>query len=313
MAEGKWITGLNADTPVPEAARTALDIRLGVVYRYLKASLEEPDRDPENVHQLRVGLRRVGAALDVFVSCLPRRLHDKIRHRLRRLRRAAGSVRDWDVFLLELDRHCGTEPGRDFLFGYGFQARSQAQKKLDKVGKPLLQCFADLRAKVMGSIDDSARANRRLLRDFASQSVLEHYQRFAKTLRGDLNDPADLHEIRKSGKRLRYTMELFAKCFAPEFRSRLYPMVEAMQEILGKVNDSYVAEAKLADLKEKLRRGWPEKWPRFRPVLDVLLKFHRQRLPAEKRRFLKWHQSWLRAHAGEQLKKLVKAASPGKT
>ena len=42
--------------------------------------------------------------------------------------------------------------------------------------------------------------------------------------------------------RLRYAMEVFADCFPPPFREVLYPMVEEMQEILGRANDSQVAE-----------------------------------------------------------------------
>ena len=55
MADGKWITGLTAATPVADAARRVLAVRLEVVRDYLPLALHAAARDPEYVHQLRVG------------------------------------------------------------------------------------------------------------------------------------------------------------------------------------------------------------------------------------------------------------------
>src|SRR5215831_7032142 len=99
MAEGKWISDLAAETPLVDAARRVLSIRLEVVRDWLGLALREPDKDPEHVHQLRVGTRRAGAALEIFAPCLPEKVYDAARRHLRRLRRAAGAARDWDVFL----------------------------------------------------------------------------------------------------------------------------------------------------------------------------------------------------------------------
>src|SRR5207244_2148550 len=57
---------------------------------------------------------------------------------------------------------------------------------------------------------------------------------------GDLKDYAHLHQVRIQGKRLRYAMEVFADCFAADFKEELYPQIEEMQEILGSANDSHV-------------------------------------------------------------------------
>ena len=48
-------------------------------------------------HQLRVATRRAGAALEIFRDCLPEKDYQTARKQLRRLRRAAGAARDWDV------------------------------------------------------------------------------------------------------------------------------------------------------------------------------------------------------------------------
>src|SRR5712692_8244692 len=98
MADGKWISDLKASTPLVDAARRVLTIRLEVVRDYLGLALREADKDPEYVHQLRVGTRRAGAAVEIFSLCLPDRVYTKARKQLRRIRRAAGAARDWDVF-----------------------------------------------------------------------------------------------------------------------------------------------------------------------------------------------------------------------
>src|ERR1700756_534586 len=102
MSAGKWISDLNASTPLADAARRLLSIRLDVVHQHLALALKCADEDTEHVHQLRVGTRRAGAAVEIFALCLPDKVHAEARGQLRELRRAAGEARDWDVYLLAL-------------------------------------------------------------------------------------------------------------------------------------------------------------------------------------------------------------------
>src|SRR5258707_4887072 len=123
MPDGKWITYLRPDTGLTEAARHVLFVRLQVVCDYLPRAMYEADHDPENVHQLRVGTRRAGAALRIFADCLPKRLYDKTRKSLRSLRRSAGAARDWDVFLETLQTRVtrsATKQQRGLVFLLGF-------------------------------------------------------------------------------------------------------------------------------------------------------------------------------------------------
>src|SRR5262249_9008737 len=110
----------------------------------------------------------------------------------------------------------------------------------------------------------------------------------------DLNDYANLHQVRIKGKRLRYTMEVFADWFPPAFRAHLYSQVEEMQDVLGKANDSHVAASRLGALRDRLRRASRGEWKRLQPGFNALLGFHRRRLPQERRRFLKLWTRWRR-------------------
>ena len=71
MADGKWIPELTPEMPVADAARTVLAARFGVVRHFLPLAAEKPFEDVEYVHQLRVGTRRAGAALKVFLTATP--------------------------------------------------------------------------------------------------------------------------------------------------------------------------------------------------------------------------------------------------
>src|SRR5262249_3015678 len=94
------------------------------------------------------------------------------------------------------------------------------------------------------------------------------------------------------GKKPRYAMEVFADCFAPAFRAELYPAVEAMQEILGNANDSYVACRRLEALSGRLQSLAPVEWKRHRPGLEQLLQYHQSRLPPERERLRDWWVRW---------------------
>jgi CHAD domain-containing protein len=298
MAEGKWIGGLTADAPLTEAAKRVLSVRLRMVDEVLPRAVQEADRDPEHVHQLRVATRRADAALRIFAPCLPGKVHKKARRRLRRLRQAAGAARDWDVFLIGITERRAKQPEKDehglnFLFGYAYGLRSAAQADLEAAGADEHQSFdaflEDTTAAVRPAPDLPPDA---VLLRLARPLLTARLHDLDWTAAGDLQDYAHLHQVRIAGKRLRYAMEVFADCFSLSFREELYPRIEEMQEILGRANDSHVAEARLADLRRHLRRGWPAEWKRVQPGVESLLRFHQRRLPQERKRFLQWWEEW---------------------
>jgi CHAD domain-containing protein len=302
MADGKWIPDLGPDLTPDEAARRVLRARLEVVAAYLPRAANEADRDPENVHQLRVSTRRAGAAVRIFRDCLPGKTHRDVRRRLRRIRRAAGATRDWDVFLLDLlerrGRPAARRPGLDVLEGYALGQRAAAQPALAEAGA---EGEAGLTAFLSGVVEAvrPTPGGPASLGELARPLLAGLARELATTAAGDLSDYAHLHLVRIAGKRLRYAMEVFAGCFAPAFREELYPRVEAVQEILGRANDSHVAAGRLAALRDRLRAARPAEWRRLRPGVEEVLRFHQRRLPQERRRFLKWWERWRKQGAEE--------------
>jgi CHAD domain-containing protein len=295
MAEGKWISDLRPELPLAEAARRVLAARLQVVEEYLPRAAREADDDCEYVHQLRVGTRRADAALRIFARCLPRKTQRKARRRLKKLRRAAGAARDWDVFvadLLERQENAGVEQrgGIAFLLGYALGQRNAAHDELEAVYRRQGPDFASFVVRTLDAIrtpDEPVP-----LIDLARPMLFERVQELEQAALADMSDYAQLHQVRIAGKHLRYAMELFADCFDAAFRETLYPRVEQLQEILGRANDSHVAAERLTALRQRLQRLCPSAWPSLRPGFEQLLRSHQRRLPQQRRRFLQWWSQW---------------------
>jgi CHAD domain-containing protein len=290
MAEGKWIEGLTACMPPADAARLVLRARLDTVVRWLPAAAREAERDPENVHQLRVSTRRADAALRLFRPCLRKRHYREARDRLRTLRRAAGEARDADVFLIDLRERAPRardrqREGIDFLIGYGLGLRAAARPALEELP---VEGFA---AWVPKLIEEVRPPEQPRLMDLALPALQESFTRLAEATAGDLSDYAQLHKVRIAGKRLRYGLEVFAGCFGPTMREVAYPLVEEMQETLGRANDSHAAAERLTALRDGLG-DWGPTGERVGPVIETLLRSHQRRLPQERKRFMKWLEGW---------------------
>jgi CHAD domain-containing protein len=311
MAGGKWIDGLTADTATADAARRVLTVRLEVVREYLPLAVHASDKDPEHVHQLRVGTRRARAALDIFACCLPPKVARAARKQLRDIRRAAGEARDWDVFLLALAERARQQnrrhrAGLDLLMGFAVAQRTVAQAHLEKAAGDdpfaIDRFLADTLAAVLAPDADGPRTLANLARPVLTD-VLHELETAGSQ---DLDDYEHLHQVRIIGKRLRYAMEVFADCFARPFRDDFYPAVEEMQEILGNANDSHVAAGRLEKLRGELQIRLPVEWKRLQPGIDGLLRYHHERLPRERDHFRGWWERWRQAGGETTLLQLLK-------
>jgi CHAD domain-containing protein len=310
MADGKWIDGLGPELPLLEAARRVLLVRLEVVRDHLPRVIHDADKDPEHVHQLRVATRRAGAALRIFGGCLPERALRRAKRRLRALRRAAGEARDWDVFLIDLaeraaERPSAERPGLDFLIGFAVGRRAAVQPGLELTARQHGADFTSFVADVVATLRPPQDGT--TLIDLARPTLAQLRHELHEAAAGDLTDYAHLHQVRIAGKRLRYALEVFADCFAPAIRRDLYPQVEEVQEVLGRANDSHVADGRLAALRDRLRHTPGLGAERYEAGIEALHRFHRRRLPQERRAFLKWWDDW-RSGGGELLAALTVGA-----
>ena len=298
MADGKWISGLTWQTPTVEAARTVLKARLKLVSHYLPLAVEVADQDIEHVHQLRVATRRAGAALHLFDLCLPTKMGRRANKQLRRLRRAAGEARDWDVFVQMLGstrllQSSAAKPVADLLFGYATARRMTAQEHLSTVAARSGPRFEKVREEVLEHLEQPAKIEALApLGELALARLGDYFRTLDKATATTPTKYEELHQIRILGKRVRYAMELFADCFDTPFRTQLYPALEEAQELLGNITDRHVAAERFNAIRTHTQAYRPIEWPRYQKGLHALIQAQRRWFPKERKRYLAWRPRW---------------------
>ncbi|MBO0738529.1 MAG: CHAD domain-containing protein [Alphaproteobacteria bacterium] len=221
--------------------------------------------DAEGVHQLRVAVRRLRAALVLFRSKLEPGSHHQYMVGLRRIAGIFGKARDWDVFVLETLAAAEkglSQPGRfDLLRKAAEPARTIAHRGLRDEVNGL--AFARLVLEIADWIEVGAHTRAPLRNNEADKpiteivpelldGVLRKVIKRGRNLHGARSE--ELHALRKSIKKLRYSIEFFSSLY-PKKRVRAYlrPCKE-LQELLGIINDGTVTIA----LAEELGQGGGE-------------------------------------------------------
>ena len=181
--------------------------------------------DPEYLHQLRVGLRRLRSALRAFRDLLPKKEAERLARRTRRVMRKLGDARDWDVFVAWLESE---EPPRALLHA--------ARRQRDRA-----KASARIAISRMEFEPLAAKSRSEPVTAFAAAS-LGRMQRKARrqARRMDWDDAGERHALRVRVKRLRY---------ASEFFGRRHSGLERLQDVLGELNDVEVARRLLRGLR----------------------------------------------------------------
>lgn len=300
-ANGKWIVGLSSGTPVTKAAREVLAVRLDAVVRAGQQAAEA-FTDPEAVHQLRVATRRARAALAVFADALPAKAVRRGRKTLRKLRRAAGAVRNLDVLLAAVGEAPSRNGARDsatlFLTGY-LVARQAAERgrllrSLNRLlnGKPmrrLIRLAGQVRAK------DTC-----ILGKWAARALEDVIVRFADSLAGKV-DAERLHQVRIVGKEFRYALEVVIDCYDPKVRDDIYAALADLQEFLGRANDTRQALRLIDGVIEEMTVSRPELVRHVGKHLRALAAALTARLTEQRKKLERWRRHWPRLRAAERL------------
>jgi CHAD domain-containing protein len=251
----KWIDTFPAGGRVSDAARVSLEARLATVAYWLPLSARQIDDDIEKVHQLRVATRRAIAALDLYRDWLPRNEAGWLFQRLKKIRRAAGAARDLDVLAEWMRQELNGQTGG--LLAMVADQRAAAQPKIMAIADKCEQRNR-FRRKMFGLLagvrpHGKARKTQDVsFPNWAETRLGQAAESFFAALPNQNSDLSALHEFRIRGKQLRYTLELLAAAFGPELREQHYPVVEDLQEQLGRINDCVAADARLRRLRRKI-------------------------------------------------------------
>jgi len=214
-------------------------------------------RDPEVLHQLRVGLRRLRVAFATFRRVLPRERLHRLKHEPKWLGGELDSARDLDVFI-ENAFHSATAKGHRDVTLTAFderllqtQARAydQAISALasNRFAMLLLNCAEWVETVPLRRDDDPLEA--RLRGGAASILATQALHRFRRQLHKSARhlaslDPAARHRVRIQVKKLRYAVEFFTATFGKNThkqRRKFIASLDLLQDTLGELNDMAMA------------------------------------------------------------------------
>jgi len=200
-------------------------------------------RDPEYLHQLRVGLRRLRSTLRAFRELLRRQRADAIEAPWRSMMRALGTARDWDVFHHSL--------GQADLRAEARKHRGEAQREARALVRSEEFSLALRRTFAWAQGHPWRRKARPAepLAEFARRALERLHKGLRKSVRGiEWRDPQRRHRVRIRVKRMRYGCDFFASAFPQRHARALLESLRTLQDILGEMNDIEVQRGLLRRL-----------------------------------------------------------------
>lgn len=256
MAKGQKIAGLTLDQPLAESARLIIMAKFREALSYQEAVVA--GHDIEDVHHMRVSLRRLWAALRGFQDCFQHNENfSRLARRTRQLARLLGNVRDLDVLMLMLEARAQAQPQgwtRTTAFDY---LRRHCTKRREWRREQLLEGLTNIKEDRFAHEFTAFFTNQHNIAADAQatavsmmSAALENFH--AHTVHNS-RDKEALHELRIAAKRLRYSLEFFADCLGQRLNSSLKNL-RALQELLGDIHDCDVMAEFLIRRRVKLAR-----------------------------------------------------------
>ncbi len=213
--------------------------------------------DPNGIHQTRVAMRRLRAALRAFKKVLPYEGRKAFNGELRWFQQRTGPARDWHVFIdetlpklkpadvdpeqLQILRRLARRIGLAHAHEAAELLRSRRfTRLLLQFGRWVAEMFEE---------GEPSKLDEPIV-PFARRTM-------AKTHRDLLSEAAgarpglmeDMHKVRIRGKKARYAGEFFSALFDDEQAKPYLQAVERLQDRLGTANDARVARTLMAEFK----------------------------------------------------------------
>ena len=232
--------------------------------------------DPEGVHQMRVGLRRLRAAMSLFAALLHNPQTAAIKNELKWLAGDLGPARELEVLLsrvvVPMKRRHRRWRGMPMLSHELAErrdaalARAQAAVQSARFRALTLDVVAWLEAGLWRSPHDDLVRDRGDLpiETFALEQLTRRWRKVRKKGRMLAQlDARTRHKLRIQTKKLRYAAEFFATLFttkrALKRRRQFLPALESLQDGLGDLNDIAVHEKRIAAMGVRRRRSNPHR------------------------------------------------------
>jgi CHAD domain-containing protein len=298
-----------------------------IIHRHLEAMQVEIEgvcegKDIEYVHRMRVASRRLRSALSLFSTCFYKQDYQRINKDIRAVTRALGEARDTDVQVEALLKEepkftsARLSPGFKRLIirlqqrRVGLQAdviTAMDQLQADEVLKKLSELTAPMADKASSVYLFSPGLYVKAYDGIQTQiDELFRHESY-------IHDPAnitELHAMRISAKRLRYSIEAFEDLYKDPIKPFISE-VKRLQDALGLVHDLDVWIAFVPEFIEEERQrirayfGYEEPLKRLLPGLNAFTESRKTMRTEAYDDFLKVWDAQSEAKIWERIKKLI--------
>ncbi len=292
------------------------------MYAEIEGVLEA--KDIEYIHRMRVASRRLRSALAIFEDCFSRKEFKRYARDVRDVTRSLGAARDLDVQLAVLDnvlpRFADPKlaPGLRRLQLRMKQHRADAQKDVITAIKTLQadDTLVNLAkwAATFREVSDGVYLFSPALYELAFSGInarLKEFLDHAAYIQDERN-VAELHNMRISAKRLRYTMEAFADLYGVNLKPYIN-QTRKFQDVLGEIHDADVwGEMIPRFIQEEAERisiyfGNNRPLKRLLPGLEAFRADRDLKRKADYQKFLGMWQKADEEHLWDELLKLINA------
>jgi len=222
--------------------------------------------DAENLHQLRVSLRRFNSFINFFKYEINNNARITAKNLIKKLLKPTSKVRDFDVIK---DRYLlpsfNNNPGEnEFRILENHSKKEQIilhKKALDKlVSSSYLNILDELQSWAENKKwnEELTTAQQKILNKkpdkLVKMKLKKHHKKIIKNKKDVLIfSQKELHRLRVDIKELRYVVDDLG--FFIKNKNNELALLKFLQDILGKINDTYVAQTIINDLGKTLAIG----------------------------------------------------------
>jgi len=230
------------------------------------------NRNSEALHQMRVALRRLRAAISLFSQVVSDDRINTIKTELRWLARELGPARDLDTLLIEvlkpLRKQYANESGLVSINKMFARQRLKSYQRAHEAAQSarfrtlILDTAEWIEAGPWSTSDDPVMgACRELPIEIHAAEQLSRRRKRIKRRGAKIADmsPAQLHRLRIQVKKTRYAAEFFSNVYQGKQSAkrckRILSSLTQLQDYLGRYNDIITRKAMFADIRSRPGRG----------------------------------------------------------
>jgi CHAD domain-containing protein len=223
------------------------------------------NENPECLHDFRIAVRRTRSALGQIKDVFTDRTVQRFAPRFAWLGNITSPPRDFEVYLLGFDElkaelpelfQGNIDPLRGFLENHCDLAHGELTRQIHSARYRAL--LADWRKFLLASCPKNPQPPHALtpIKEIADLRIWKLFRRVLKQGRGIRSDtPAEnIHELRKTCKKLRYLLEFFGDLYPQEAVGRPIKQLKKLQNYLGDFQDVHARIAMLHGICHKMRK-----------------------------------------------------------